>query len=129
MGKNTTKGNFRGAKTPRFNDVQFIQFELSAEEAAHLKEQANDGSAVLDLVQRCIDAGYRVSSKHDERGDCYAVFMQPTDPEHEYAGFILPARGSTLLKALKQLMYKHFVSFEGDWGNAHAYASNVPIDD
>lgn len=124
-----TKNRVPSAKTARFNDFQFIQFELSKDAVDALKKEANDGNKILDMAQQCIDSGYRISLKHDERGDCYSCFMQPNDEDHEFFGYILPSRGSTLLKAVKQLMYKHFVSFEGDWSNAQSFAANPPIDD
>jgi hypothetical protein len=58
----------------------------------------------------------------DERNQCYACFMYPVAESNTNWGMTNTGRGSTPLKAVRQVLYKHFVVFDQVWG---AYAERT----
>lgn len=121
MAKNTKLGSHgedapkQPPKTPRFNDVSFVNYELPAAVKASLKEKPftdeQFAGALLDLA----DAGYSVKFKYDSFTGGYSVFVQQTDPKHENSNMILPGRGSSPQKALKQACFLHYEVMQGRW--------------
>lgn len=119
----------RAAKKERFNDVEFVQFELSEEQLATLKATPLDAATIDDLLVKLVEADYRVSLKYDERGFCHACYVQRVGSEGDNVGAILTGRGSTPLKALRQALYKHFVALDGEWGAWRRSNRREVIDD
>lgn len=119
----------RAGKKPRFNDVVFIQRELSAEESLACKRQVAPLEALDDSAMSLGDQGYRISLKWDTYGDCYGAWMQQTQDGKPNAGMCLTGRGSTPMKALKQLFFKHYVLLEENWADFREARSKDEIDD
>jgi len=113
----------------RFNDVEFVQFELSADQLAILKAQPLDAGELDNLAVKLVEADYRISLKWDARGECHACFIQRVGDEGDNVGAILTGRGSSPLKALRQALYKHFVALECDWGRYRQSNRREVIDD
>jgi len=134
MGTDKTAHEKRGAdirakfKQQKFNDVKFINRELNSDEKSELKAiEFSDSDAWLAMDKYSEE--YKFTLRYDERSACYSCFMQPTGMEHINAGFILAGRGSSLVKALKQTLYKHErLAFEQDWGTLNG-SSHADIDD
>jgi hypothetical protein len=124
-----TKSEGFRSKTPRFNDAKFVNYELDKAQAETLKGHSNDGTEILSSVDSLLDDGYRLSVKFDEYSNCYSAFLQPIKPEGKNGGFILTGRGSSVLKAIKQCLYKHFVCLEGDWSEYVERRGETIIDD
>lgn len=116
-------------KKQRFNDVVFVQRELSKEEQAACKKQEASLGAMDDSVLSLADRGYRISLKWDEYSSSYGAWMQQTKPTGENAGMCLTGRGSTPFKAVKQLLFKHFILLEENWQGFKEPARGVEIDD
>lgn len=88
----------------KFNDAKFISCSLTAEQAAACKAWDYSGEqAWVDLD--AIEETYRVTFKYDSYGRCSGCWIQPIDPEHEDAGYILCGRGNHPFKAFKQALY------------------------
>lgn len=119
------RAKFKGAK---FNDVKFINRELTRDEKESLKAiEFSDSDAWLSMDKWSEE--YKFTLRYDERGACYSCFMQPLSVEHVNYGCILTGRGSTLVKALKQVVFKHErLAFEQDWGTLDGSA-HADIDD
>lgn len=116
-------------KAPRFNQSQFIQYEL---DDAQQKECKAWQLAELDLfmaVQEEVDNGYKFSVKWDTYGECYSAFMQPAADGHRNSGCILTGRGSTAYKAVKQLLYKQRFCLQDDWSGHVGRNNRFDIDD
>lgn len=108
-------------KTPantalRFNDVVFIKRELSADEQRACKEQVLTGAAFAIQLVDVTSKGYKVTLRFDDFTGGYAAYMQHTSAAHANYGYILTGRGSDVLKAFKQLLYKHYnLCPDQDW--------------
>lgn len=115
--RNTRKSTATRTKTAeRFNDVFFINRELTADEKQGLKKLWGGGEFdVFDALDRLADEGYRVTLKYDAYGDCMAAFMQHSDPKHGNANKILTGRGRTVRSAAMEMLYKHHEIFAEVW--------------
>jgi len=116
-------------KAPRFNDNQFVRYELDKAQQSECKAWDIGEDGLLDLVSAAIDDGYRFSLKWDDYSECYGVFMQPVVPEGSNAGLILTGRGSTVGKSIKQVLYKHHTCLAGDWSEYAERRGRDVIDD
>lgn len=116
-------------KAPRFNDVEFIQCELSDEQKKDLKSRKKEGFDAWQLLDGLCEQGYRVTVKYDNWSSSMACFIQPIDEEHENANRILSGRGRTAEGAVLELLYKHFFIFDGVWPIASFKGKPVMWDD
>jgi len=96
----------------RWNDVQFVNCELTVEEKAICKGWLTDYGEFDDQLSKLLEGSYRVSIKHDVKFGPYSAFIQPVAQDSVNAGLCLSGRGSTAGKAVKQAMFKHYVVFD-----------------
>lgn len=116
-------------KTPRFNDVRFINYNLSDEQKAECKGWPLPIADLDNLALRLCEGDYRVSLKYDDYSRAFACFINPNGDKHPHLGWVLTGRGSTPLKALKQACYIHFLLFEEDWSEYQMETKGIEIDD
>lgn len=119
----------RTAKAARFNDSQFIQYELDDAQLKELKAVEMTGDDILDAVLEEITNGYKFTIKYDSYSDCFGVFMQDSDGTTGNGGYILTGRGSTPAKALKQVLWKHRTCLDGSWAGYAERRGGAIIDD
>lgn len=112
---NGPKSRKPAAPAPRFNDAQFVRYELSVEQKTHLKTEWAPAAEPNHLLTAFCEAGYKVMFKYDTFSSCYACFVQRVDGRAENEGLILTGRGSFPMSALLEAAYKHSVLFEGVW--------------
>jgi len=124
-----TKSQGSKPKAARFNDLQFVQYELDNAQKAELKSINATADQIFDDILSAIVDGYKFGVKFDDYSQSYAVFMQSVEPGSINGGFILTGRGSTPLKAFKQVLYKHTVCLDREWGNYVERRSGDEIDD
>lgn len=93
---------------------EFVDFELTVQQKEDLKNMGLDTEWMDGAIVELVEAGYRISIKYDEYNSAYAAFMQQMDSRGENFGFILSGRGSTPLKAVRQVLYKWSVVPGGD---------------
>lgn len=117
------------SRTERFNNSKFVQRELSREEAATLKSHPDDEAAALDTLAALLDKGYKLSMRRDERTNAYACWLIGGPGDAPNPDCILPGRGSTPYKALKQVLFKHFEILDEMWSQALERTSLEEIDD
>lgn len=113
----------------RFNDVRFVNYDLSADEKVQCKAWLPDLSLVDDALLKLVESGYRVTLRYDERSSGYSCFVQSTDEKSDNAGLMLTGRGSTPLKAAKNALFKHFVVFDLVWSAWAEKPSATEFDD
>lgn len=97
-----------------FQQAEFIQRELTAEEQRKCKDWQFSDADMADWLLKLIDERYKVTYRYDDFNECYACWLLP-ERGHHNQGLILSGRGSSPFKAFKQALYKHGVLFEGDW--------------
>ena len=113
----------------RFNDNEFVQRELTADEKKACKQFVPTQEEMEAALDHLCEAGYRISLKWDDYSSSQAAYIQHPDLKHENAGLVLSGRGSTPLRALRQAMYKHFVLFDGVWPRGTGAKSSEEFDD
>lgn len=106
------------AKGGGYNDVEFININLTDAQNEDKAVLIPDYQAVFNRVQEEVENGYRFTVKWDERGNCVACFMQCIDPQHDNAGFILAGRGRTASSALRECLYIHSHVLGANWQEA-----------
>jgi hypothetical protein len=109
--KSTTGNGSRGVSGP----PSFVKYRLSDDEMAQAREAATTLSDVGEIFTQMISEGYKLSASHDGYGGGVQVFMTPTDPEGENAGWTLTARAPFLLQAVGVLAWKHYTLFSQKW--------------
>ena len=120
-GKSSKEKFLEGADRPANNGYEqfaFLNVELTKPQAEALKKMpawSEEMSGYLDTV---VKAGFQISLKVDGFNNCFAAYMQIRLHSHPCYGFILTGRGSTQIKALRQLLYKHFAVLGEDWSKA-----------
>ena len=108
---------------------EFIDPGLDADQKALLKAAKFDAQTADDSLSRVMDQDYKITVKWDDKGNAYAAWLIPLTDDHENAGSILAGRGSSPLKAIKQVLYKHHTFFgAGFWGGG-GLAKSEELDD
>jgi hypothetical protein len=107
-----------GSKSSGYDQFEFLNIELDKEQKEKLKAMPfwnSDWDGQLALLEQ---SGFQISLKIDGFNHCFAAYMQIRLHSHPCYGFILAGRGSTPTKALRQLIFKHFVVLKENWSGA-----------
>ena len=110
----------------RFNDVQFINYELDKATAAECKAWEISEADCFDAVLKLCEAGYRLSLKWDDFSSAYAAFLQQGVEGEPNFGYVLSGRGTSPFKAAKQALFKHFRVMDAKW---ESFADRKALDD
>jgi len=105
------------AKGKTYSDVKWVNLDLTLKQAAHMKETYLEGDKVLADWQNLLDSHYKVTVAEDLYNKCYSCYVIPVGDEHPNAGFILSARGSDFMKAVRGALYRHYALFDGVWAD------------
>jgi len=112
-----------------FKAKSWVKYELDKKEMALVKAWTPTfeemDAALLDGL--CDE--YRVNLSQEASKTTWLAVMQTKSDEHIHSEALLSGRGSTPLKALKQLMYKHLELFRKEWPSVPDYQKGAPIDD
>lgn len=114
---------------PRFNDVKFINWSLSADEKLAVKQWVLSIEEIDDAISKLVEAGYKVTSSWDTYRSCFTASIVPTQDAKINQGFILTGKGSTALKAIKQALYIHHYVMNEDWSSYSTAKGIEEIDD
>ena len=95
--------------------VGFIDPYLSPQELQQQKEMPFSEEAAFDSLLKFIEEGFAVKFSYDDNNCCHQATASPKKSNHPYAGMYLIGRGSEPIKALKQLLYKHYHILDGVW--------------
>lgn len=82
-----------------------------------MKLRFPDWDAVNEALLKEIEGGYKVTISYDNRNKCFSAYLIPVEPSSPNAGCILSARGTSPYSVLRGLAYRHFIVFDGTWGN------------
>lgn len=113
MRKNTQKSQTAPQSTGK-SDFQFVKFELEEVELKKLKAWQPDLAEIDSLLEKFEEEGYNISFKMDTFNDCLACYATTKDVKSPNFNLCLSGRGSTPIKAFKQLIWKHHLS-DGQW--------------
>jgi hypothetical protein len=96
----------------QFKQSKFINYDLLKEEKEQLKLWKAFQDKLQDMLETVCEAGYDVTIKRDSFSGGYAAWLRPNKDDHPHSGFILAGRGSTGVRALRDVLFKHFVLFD-----------------
>lgn len=108
----------------RFNDVQFVNWSLSAEEKQECKTWLTTSEDLDNAISSVIEAAYKVTVSWDKYRTCYTASIVPTPDAKSNQGYILTGKGSTALKAAKQALFIHYRIMGEEWA-AYSTATNA----
>ena len=95
--------------------IGFIDPRLTSEELQRQKEMQLTAEDAFDSLLKFVEEGYAVKFAYDDNNCCHQATATPKKHSHPYAGMYLVGRGSEPLKALKQLLFKHYHILDGIW--------------
>jgi len=95
--------------------AKFVRSELTDQEKEHVKAQNYVWDDIPEHLDALCEGGYKISISADLRNDCCAAWLSPVAEDNPNHGFVLSARGPTVLAALSVLIYKHYTKFDGVW--------------
>ena len=98
-----------------FSRAKFVRGELSVQEKEHVKAQQYEWQDITEHFVLLVEQGYKVTASQDKYNSAFAVWITPQETDNPNHGFILSARGPTLLAAFAVAFYKHFTKFDGVW--------------
>ncbi len=96
-------------------DSEFVDLELTKDQKAAVREMYDNLDAVDAALQALFSDGTKVTLRWDDRNNCFAAFAFAAEGTQN-EGLILTGRGGGVTRALRQLVYKHTVILDGDWG-------------
>lgn len=109
--------------------AQFVNYDLSKENKAEIKAWQPTFDDLDNCFVKLTEASIRVTFKYDDYNHCESCFLTPIDPKSPNTGLILGGRGSTPLRAFKQVWYIHSVLFDGNWAEHFAAPGTLELDD
>ena len=98
---------------PKF--LGFIDPYLSPHELEQQKQTTLAPEDAFDALLKFVEEGFTVKFAWDAANCCHQATATPRQTDHPYAGMYLIGRGSDPLKALKQLLFKHYTILDGVW--------------
>ena len=115
-------------KNKRQYDVTFVDINLTKAQSQALKTSEFTLNDMENSIAKLCESCYKVTLSFDVYSNHFAAFLIPTAADDVNSGMILTARGSTPVKAVKQLLYKHYEVAQGAWLN-YANPRKVELDD
>jgi len=110
----TSRNNSKPAQTER---SRYVSVDLTVKQKADMKSRFPTSDSVFEWLFKMCEESYRFMLRWDDWNNCHACFVYPDNDEAANGGFVLVGRGSTPEGALKGALYRHYVVFEGVWGN------------
>jgi|SRR5690349_4481688 len=108
--------NKGAAKRASFRpQAEFVRYTLSDAEKALIKGTSFPPDVFVDKLHELVEAGYKVTFRWDDFGDCHGCWFIPSEDDLDNKGLILAGRGSTADKAFKQALFMHEMIFEKIW--------------
>jgi len=100
--------------------VTFVNYDMPDGEKKQYKKWLGEQSEVtlLELVARLLESGYAISIKHDDYNDCEATYITTSQEGNPNKALILSGRGRSVVTALANSLFKHFILFDAQWPEA-----------
>ena len=91
---------------------------LNSKRKEQFREWNGGYNTIEEYIEVMVEPGYKLSFSIDTYHDCMQASLSCSNPEDKNCGWTLTARGSSILKALGVLMFKHLIMLEGLWDGA-----------
>lgn len=104
-----TKKNSPPESAPKSTRVkwEFVRYELDEAQIKQCREWVLDWETLDDLLLKLHEYEYKFVLKWDAYNSCYQAMMSTDNKFQPNYNLGLVGRGSTPLKALKQVLFKH----------------------
>jgi len=112
-----------------FSQKLWVQYELDKKERELVKLWKPSFDEADAQIAEAMGEIYRCGISYESERKCWLVVMQTKHDEGPHANLLLSARGSTPLKAFKQIIYKHLEIFRGKWPPRDDLEEKLVIDD
>lgn len=99
----------------------FIQYSLTDDEKAYLKQQGVDHDRLWDTTEGLIESGWTFKFGYDSYNHAYQCVVSQRFADNPNAGYMLTGRGSTPPKALRQALY---IGEQIDWNLADYFKTH-----
>jgi hypothetical protein len=107
----------------------WVNYDLDEALALQCKQWTPDFEELDDKVTGLIVEGYKLQTQWDEKNQCFACYCFVVGTKTPNTGLILAGRGSTGLKAIRQVIFKHYVALKGVWPRPKREIARNAIDD
>jgi hypothetical protein len=107
---------------------EFVRVEPSEKERQTIKALDFSAENMSDALEELTQAEYKVTFKWDTYADCQCCWLIAPDSNEDNKGLILSGRGSTAVKAFKQVFWLHTVKLHAIWP-APTGNTKVELDD
>lgn len=97
------------------NQVKWIEYTLTDEQAAHMKGELKDWKAVAPLLEEMVGEEYKFSLVWDGFNQCFACYITPGPDDIQNKGAVLTGRGKSVFSALRGAIYRHLYVFQKIW--------------
>ena len=97
------------------NDLVWINYDLTKQDKEKLKKYFAEDDSEFQALEAAINTGHKLTVGYDGFAKAFAAYLFPGPNNSINKGMALSARGSTASSALRGLLYRHFVIFEGSW--------------
>jgi hypothetical protein len=93
----------------------WVNFELDEALTLECKLWKPDFEELDSMMVRFIEEGYKVQLVYDALHTCHAAYAFVVGDNTPNKGLILTGRGSAPIRALRQLLFKHYKALDGVW--------------
>lgn len=100
---------------PAPQQTVWVNVDLDKAQSAEMKDMFPTAAETMVAVEGMLADGYSITLKAEPARECFAAYCFPNRNEPLNAGFALAARGSKIASALRGLVYRHCVVFQGNW--------------
>lgn len=107
----------------------FVNVNLTNDDRQAIKAWSLTLEDLDNAFLKLVEEGHRVNVSYDSFNQCFSATLNQTDEKHRNAPLLLSGKGSTPLKALKQVMYIHWKLLDGDWVAYSQSHQRAEIDD
>lgn len=119
--ENARRGDIVPGKT------QFINYDLSKEDKKAVADYILQDGWIEASLHTMLEAGFRAVLDYDTKQEVFTAMVFPKGEDGPFAGYSISSRGSTAIKALAVVIWKHVVLYNGDWPKAQG-GKNRPVD-
>lgn len=108
-----------------FGDIQWVMNNLTDKELAQYDALEKDFVSIFADFNRMLEAGWKLSTKFDEKSSAFQATLIAGFQDMENAGFALSARSDDLLDAIGLVWFKFEVLAQADLSEYRVDKSHV----
>lgn len=95
----------------------FVEGYLDTNDQKWLQDHMGDQLAYISELFQSLDDTYTLSCKYDSTSQRFMATLTCRLQGHTNTGRILVSRGADTVNALYALAYRHFIKYDGQWGD------------